>query len=101
MANVFDGKKWYLDTVSAGTAITTDQVVVSKIRWVSANAAGHLARLSDGNGQPANGFWTSVAGGMANVEESNLFRDMSRDKRTLNGLRVMTLTSGWLEVWTE
>ena len=101
MANSFDGRKWYLDTVVSTTSVTTDQIVVSKIRWVSANALGHLARISDANGQPVNGFWTSVASGAAYVEESSFLSDMSRDKRTLNGLRVMSLTSGVIELYVE
>lgn len=101
MANSFNGIYWHLDTVVSTTSVTTDPVVVSKIRWVSANTVGAQARISDSNGQPANGFWTAIGSGQAYTEESNFLQDMTRSKRTLNGLRVMSLTSGFIQLYVE
>lgn len=100
MANTFTGRKWVLDTVVSTTSVTTDQVVVSHIVFQSMNAAGHQARIADSNGQPTAGFWTAIANGQNVTIQTDLWH-LAREKRTLNGLRVMSLTSGHVELWIE
>ena len=103
MANTFDGRMYRMDTAAAynvngGNAITSDSVVVSKIRWVSATTAGNHCRISDISN---NTFWEAVASGAQYVEESNFLADMPRDKRTLNGIRLVSLSSGVVYLYKE
>ena len=78
-------------------AVTSDTVVISKIRWVSATAAMHHMRIADINN---NEFLTTVASGASYVEESN-YNWLPADKRTLNGLRVVSLSSGTVYIHKE
>lgn len=104
MSNTFNGRIYIVDTATpvtggGGNAITSDSVVISKIRWVSASAAAHHARVTDIN---QNVLWTSVASGANFIEESS-FDDamMGRSQRTLNGIRVVSLSSGILYLHRE
>ena len=106
MSNSFQGGMglYIVDTatpygVNGGSqgAVTSDTVVISKIRWVSATSANHLMRIADINN---NQFYTTVASGANYVEESN-YNWLPADKRTLNGLRVVTLSSGIVYIHKE
>ena len=103
MANTFSGGfgLYIVDTAtpsSTGIAVTSDTVVISKVRWVSATAVGDLLRITDLTG--AQIFYQSVASGASYVEETN-FNWLPFDKRTLAGFRVVTLTSGTVFIHKE
>lgn len=103
MSNQFEGGRglYIVDTATPHSAVsgavTSDTVVISKIRWVSATATAHHMRVTDINNRE---FYTTVASGAQYVEESN-FNWLPADKRTLNGLRVSSLTSGTVYIYKE
>lgn len=95
MANNLTGFFMLIDTPGGG-ALLTEPVSIQKIRWVGATTAGHTAVVADSNN---NVFWESVASG-ANYVESEDFSTLNLSQRGMVGLKVPTLGSGKLEIYT-
>jgi len=96
MANITNQSPLILD--STGTNIVTGPVWISKIRWVGATVAGHVATINDGGNRVV---WTSVAAGPNNVENDTFagpsYLTVSGDAST--GLGLQTLQSGKLYIY--
>lgn len=90
MANIKAGNPWILDTADCNTALTTERVKITGIRWVGATAAAGRATLTDNS---CNTIWTSVAGGSSYVEADHL-----QTNRLYKGLVLTVLHSGVLYI---
>jgi hypothetical protein len=98
MANIRRNGVYIIDTAGAGDIEPIAcHVTVSKIRWVGGSTAGHEAKVTD---SADNVFWDAFATG-ANYTESDDFAQRNPSKRTLKGLRVPTLASGKLYIYTD
>lgn len=96
MANSRSNKLWIVDTAS-GTAVTSEILLITKIRWVGGTTASHQAVIQDANGNP---FWESIANGADYVECDDFSTHGQRSSsRYLNGLKVPTLGSGTLYIY--
>ena len=98
MANITTQYPLILDT--AASNILSGTVWISKVRWVGASSAGHVATLIDGLG---NTIWSSVASGSNYVEVDTYigpaFLRVNGDPIAGNGLGVSTLQSGKLYIY--
>jgi outer membrane protein assembly factor BamB len=87
MANDTSRNPWALDTAAV---ITTQNVRVHSLRWVSAAAvAGHTISIEDNNGEK---IWESVATGGNYVEAHDI------DARCM-GFELAQISSGVLYVY--
>lgn len=86
MANDTSRRPWALDTPAV---ITTEQVRLKSLRWVSpAAVAGHAVKVEDRNGEVV---WEAVATG-ANFQEESLIEE------DVNGFELASISSGILYV---
>ena len=98
MANIRRKGLYKIDTAGAGDIEAIGvHIVISKIRWVGATTAGHECKITDA---ADNIFWDAFASG-ANYTESDDFSLRNTSKRAITGLRVPTLGSGVLYIYTD
>lgn len=82
---------------SAGSQIT-EQVIISKIRWIGASAAGHQLILSESTvGNTGTQVLKMQAAGENYIEESSALMDV----RLPRGIRVHTIDSGQVWIYTK
>lgn len=98
MANIRRKGLYIIDTAGAGDIEANSVgITIAKIRWVGGTTAGHEAKVTDAFD---NVFWDTFATG-ANYVESDDFAQRNASKRTIDGLRVPTLGSGKLYIYTD
>lgn len=93
MANDLTKNPWIVDTAGA-TPLTTDKILVRKIRWTGATTSGHTAVVKDGQAR-------NVFESVATVTGSNTPEDVSffGEEGNFRGLAVTTLASGKLYIY--
>jgi len=86
MANVFDGRRWTIDSVNAG-AVHSANIKVKTVRWVDVTAGAADQAIID---DPVTGtvLWEGVAPGMNNSEAQLV------EQWWPNGFGVPTLAAG-------
>jgi hypothetical protein len=94
MANVTDQHPWILDTAAA---ITTDDLFISKLRWVGGTTADHSLIVHDKN---ANVVWEAAAQG-ANEDIELDFSGECLSACLIHGLTLNTIESGKLLVYLK
>jgi len=96
MANDITGNPLKVDTASS-TALSSYNFTAWMIRWVGATTAGHTISVQDKNG---NVKYASEASGANYVEESHLVSPKN-ESLIFNGLKVPTLGSGIIFIYTD
>lgn len=90
---------FYVDATGIILASAT-QVTITKIRWASTTAAGDVCRIEDHNGRL---FWQACASGARHVESDDFstHRQQGARPNRLLGIRIATITSGFVQIYTE
>lgn len=90
---------FYVDATAVILASTT-AVTITKIRWASASSAGDVCRIEDHNGRL---FWQACAASQRHVEvdDFSTHRQQGARPNLLAGIRIATLTSGFVQIYTE
>lgn len=86
---------WFLDESTTFDICTGQYIVIDRLRWVEASAAGHIVEVTDPD---SNIIWRSVASGANYVEEVVLDEDKPVQGRR-PGLIVTALESGHLYLY--
>jgi hypothetical protein len=101
MANNVTGNPIYLDT--AGPALASTTIVrIAKLKWASVTTAGQFARLEhalDATG--TNVFWQSTSASAYHNEGDDWSTHNKGWSNTMQGIRVASISSGYLLIWRE
>lgn len=90
------------DAAGQFIASTSSPIRVRKIRWASVTAAGALCRIEqEQTATTTNVFWQSVSNGAAYVEESDFSTSPQGWGTLLHGIRIASLTSGFLHIYID
>lgn len=94
MANTFGTLIWVIDTASA-TPVSMSFVNISALKWISVSGSlGDQAVIQDGGGNP---IWEGVCSGPD--FDTGIFT--LGGQRTVQGIKVPTLTSGKLYIYQQ
>ncbi len=96
MANNYTSGIWLIDTPSSSNIVApTALVTIRSLKWISVSGTlGDLATIQDGAGSPV---WQGICTG--SDFDTGVF-DLG-GSRTIRGLRVPTLGSGAIYIYTD
>ena len=101
MANNATGNPIYIDTAGLVLASTT-VVRIAKLKWASVTSVGQFARLEHAIGSTGTSvFWQSTSASAYHNEGDDWTTHTRGWSNMMQGIRVASISSGYLLIWRE